>query len=228
MNQYFVDVWQASLQLSAAELQQLGGLLADSERSKAGSFSSPLARVRFIAVRGLLRQTLAAYLSVDPASLQFATGEHGKPALIGGGLHFNLSHTGNALLIAIGNIADLGVDIEAIKPQRNLNGLAARCFSDREYQAWQQLSADAQIQAFYRLWTKKEAFVKAVGRGIALGVERCELGLEKGGQLLDIPEEYAPVTGWKTHELTVENGFAAALVTRNCAYNLRQLKLELN
>lgn len=226
MNQYFVDVRRGNLQLTVAALRQLTGLLADDEMARANAFKSPVLRDRFIAVRGLLRQTLARYLGVDPAGLGFESGEHGKPALAGGGLHFNLSHTVDTLLIAVADIADIGIDIEAIHSRRNVDGLAQRCFSEREYQGWRQLPLDGRLEAFYRLWTKKEAFVKAVGRGIALGVERCEIELDSGGQLLAIPSEYGPANVWKVHELECGADFSAALVTPNCRYDLRCLALE--
>ena len=226
MKQYFVDVWQGHLTPEAETLQHLAGLLDDNERQKARSFRLPVMSDRYIATRGLLRRTLAAYLQADPASLQFETGAYGKPGLVGGGLYFNLSHTADSLLIAVANFADIGIDIEAIKSRNGLLGIAERCFSAREFDGWQRLSPDRQLECFYRLWTKKEAFVKAVGRGIALGVEQCEVELEKGGGLLAIPEEYGPASGWTVSELPVGEGVCAALVTANCRFILRRRLLD--
>lgn len=227
MKQYFVDVWHGDLRLSAAALQQLTGLVTDDEKSKAEAFKSTLLRDRYLAVRGLLRQTLAAYLDVQPSTLVFETGQYGKPALVGGALHFNLSHSADTLLIAVADFADIGVDIEISRPRQHLDSLAERCFSDQEHQAWCNLSADEQLDAFYRLWTKKEAFVKAVGRGIALGIEQCEFELGKSGQLLAIPPAYGPVSAWMVHELDVDGASCAALATPACSYDLRRLALPV-
>lgn len=225
MEPYFVDVWQGRLMLEAKVLNGLSAFLNGDERQKAQSFRLPVMRDRFVAARGLLRQTLAGYLHADPACLQFETGEYGKPALACGSLHFNISHSADLLLIAVADFADIGVDIEQIKPRGMLDSLARRCFSDREFQGWSRLPVEQQLESFFRLWTKKEAFVKAVGRGIALGVEHCEVELEKGGGLLSIPAEYGAVSGWKVSELTVDAGACAALVTANCGYVLRQLQI---
>lgn len=226
MNAHFVDVWQGKLNLPAETLGRLALLLSEEESAKAQSFKFPHLRNRYVAAHGMLRQTLASYLAVDPAGLRFGTGDYGKPELIGDVLHFNVSHTADTLLIAVADMADIGVDIETVKPHRNLASLAERCFSEREYYEWRQLAADEQLLVFYRLWTKKEAFVKAVGRGIALGVERCEFDWIHGGCLLAIPDEYGPAAAWKVHELQVDAGFSAALVTPNVRYDLRRLVLE--
>lgn len=226
MEPYFVDVWHGHLTPAPAAIQRLAGLLNEQERQKAGSFRLPAMRDRFIAARGLLRQTLAGYLRADPAGLQFDIGEYGKPGLACGSLHFNISHSADWLLIAVADFADIGVDIEEIKPRGSLDNLAERCFSEREFQGWRQLPPERQLETFYRLWTKKEAFVKAVGRGIALGIEQCEIELGKGGGLLAIPAEYGPAAGWKVSELPVDAGTCAALVTANCGYVVRQLELE--
>ncbi len=225
MSLNFIDVCHGHLHVPEWKLQSFMALLSGDEKLKAESFKFPLLRNRYIAVRGLLRQTLAGYLDVDPVGLRFDIGQHGKPALSGGHLHFNLSHSADTLVMAVGNIADIGIDIEISKPKRDLAQLAERCFSAKEYQGWCQLPPAQQGPAFYRLWTKKEAFVKAVGRGIVLGVERCEFELVSGGKLLDIPAEYGPAHAWQVHELDVGEEACAALVTPDCAYALRRLAL---
>ena len=227
MKQNFVDVWYGQLTLAPGNRQALLAMLNDSERQKARSFKLEAMSDRHIAARGLLRQTLASYLPVDPAGLQFELGEHGKPGLACASLHFNLSHTADTLLIAIADFADIGVDIEAIRPRSSLDSLARRCFSEREFQHWRQLPPSQQMVEFYRLWTKKEAFVKAVGRGIALGLEQCELEPGEGGGLLSVPAEYGPATAWKAIELRVEANACAALVTPNRGFVLRRMEFEL-
>jgi 4'-phosphopantetheinyl transferase len=211
VSKHFVDVWQGSLSLSTDTLARLASRLSDEETLKAQTFKLPTLRDRFIAARGLLRETLAGYLAVDPAVLTFVSGPYGKPALLDEALYFNISHTADSLLIAVANFPDIGIDIEAVKLRRNFDSLAQRCFSEREYRGWCGLPAEMQAEVFYRLWTKKEAFVKAVGRGIALGVERCEFALEAGGQVLAIPDEYGPPSAWLVHELDVDDTVAPAL-----------------
>lgn len=225
MGQDFVDVWSGHLALGQEELQRLFGVLNDGERRKAQAFKLSVMRDRFIAARGLLREVLGGYLLTDPADLQFENGEFGKPGLSCGSLYFNISHTGNSLLVAVANFSDIGIDIETIKSRIGLEGLARRCFSDREFECWRRLPPGERLQAFYRLWTKKEAFVKAVGRGIALGLDQCEVELDVGGALAEIPVEYGPATAWKAIELEMGADACAALVTVNRDFVLRVLMI---
>lgn len=226
MDGKFVDVWQGDLQPAAKNSVNLLDILSETERQKAETFRIPVMRQRYIAVRALLRQTLADYLPTQPNHLAFKTSTHGKPYLVCESLHFNISHTADRLMIAVANFTDIGIDIEVIKPRSSLDSIAARCFSMRELHDWQQLPIEHRPVAFYRLWTKKEAFVKAVGRGIALGLELCEVQLQAGGQLNGIPAEFGVASDWWVTELGVTEQYAAALVTPAYHFKLRQLSLE--
>lgn len=227
MRAHFVDVWHADLgQSDLKALRGLEELLPDRERSVAEAYGRPERCLRFVAVRGLLRRTLAGYLGVEPQELVFELGAYGKPALAGQKLHFNISHSEDHLLIAVADIGELGVDVEKVRARRNLHALAGRCFSAREYRDWAALPVDQQLPAFYRLWVKKEAFVKAVGRGIAAGLELCEFAVEPGGQIAAIPVEFGVAGDWSVSELPFVD-VAAALVAPNKPYalNCRELKL---
>ena len=228
MRHRFVDVWQADLNQYARCLSKLTAVLSDRERQRADTFQQPLLRNRYMAVRAITRHVLASYLSAKPADLQFTLGEHGKPALISDSLHFNISHTDQLLLIAVGNLPDIGVDIELIKTRSNMGGMAKRCFAERELKIWQQLSEPQSQETFYRLWTKKEAFVKATGRGIALGLNRCEVEPQIAGQLISIPKEYGMASDWKITEISLVKGFCAALATPNLGFELRHLFFNMN
>lgn len=225
VNTHFLDVWQADLRVADATLRDLMGLLTEFEKAKAASFKFESLRNRYLAVRGMLRRTLASYLDVDPRSLLFELGPYGKPYLLDYPLHFNLSHSGDTLLIAVADFSNIGIDIETSSQRDSLDGLAQRCFSSREYQAWRGMTTEEQREVFYRLWTKKEAFVKAVGRGIALGMELCEFEADDHGQLLAIPVEYGSVAAWKVHQLECGADYCAALVTPSQKYTIRRLTI---
>ena len=220
MRHRFVDVWQADLNQDAICLSKLTAVLNDRERQRADTFQQPPLRNRYIAVRAITRHVLASYLFAQPADLQFTLGEHGKPALISDSLHFNISHTDHLLLIAVGDLPDIGVDIELIKTRSNMDGMAKRCFAESEFHFWQLLPEPLSQETFYRLWTKKEAFVKATGRGIALGLNRCEVEPQIAGQLISIPGEYGMASDWKITELPMVAGISAALVTPNSEFAL--------
>jgi 4'-phosphopantetheinyl transferase len=228
MRHRFVDVWQADLNQYARCLSKLTAVLNEQEKQRADTFQQPLLRNRYIAVRAITRHVLANYLSAQPADLQFSLGEHGKPDLISDSLYFNISHTDHLLLIAVGNLPDIGVDIELIKTRSNMDGMAKRCFAESEFQFWQPLPEPQSQETFYRLWTKKEAFVKAIGRGIALGLNRCEIESQKDGQIISIPEDYGLACDWKITEIPVIANFCAALVTPNLEFELRQRLFDSN
>lgn len=227
MRTQFVDVWHAELEsLDSKNSITWDALLSDQERLRSETYKCPERRQRFVVVQSLLRRTLAGYLDVEPQELVFELGEYGKPTLVGAKLYFNISHSGDHLLIAVSDLGELGVDVEKVRSGRNLHALAGRCFSAREYREWVALPADQQLPAFYRLWVKKEAFVKAVGRGIAAGLELCEFAVEPGGQIAAIPIEFGVAGDWTVAELPLAD-VAAALVVPNKPYVLSCRKLEL-
>lgn len=223
----FVDIRLGVLPTNPSLSDRYAGLLDQQELDKAETFNNPLMRSQYIAVRGLLRSILAEYLPAKPGDLQFTYGEYGKPALLGHDLNFNLSHTSGKLAIAVSDLKHIGVDIEEIRSRKALSELAKRCFSTREFSAWNCLPASQQLQTFYRLWTKKEAFVKAVGRGIALGLVQCEIDMQSGLDFVNIPQGYGQAQDWKIIELAAEPGFCGALVVPNVIFTLRQYRLDV-
>lgn len=222
---HFVDIRLGRLPADEQTLQQLAACLDSEERLRAQAFATPLLRDRFLAVRGLLRHTLGHYLATDPAGLRFSRNPHGKPALLGEALHFNLSHSGDWLAIAVSDLESIGVDIERLRPRPGLAAIAARCFSRQEFAVWQSRPEPLRQQLFYRMWTKKEAFVKAVGRGLSLGLAQCELDMASGRVFTGVPPECGAAADWQIHELQAEQmpdaELCGALVTPAAALRLR-------
>ena len=222
---HFVDIWLGTLALDAEALSKLHDTLDQDEQQRAEKFTLQVIRDRFVATRGLLRTILAAYLNTDPTGLQFAIGEYGKPTLFDHQLYFNLSHTADSLAIVTSNLEHIGIDIEQIKPRDSLYQLAERCFSATELAAWRLLPKTQQQRAFYQLWTQKEAFVKAVGRGIALGLDQCEINISTT-QLIKIPTEYGLANDWRITELSLEQDFCGAVVTPNVELLIKRRSIE--
>ncbi|MEX2468800.1 MAG: 4'-phosphopantetheinyl transferase superfamily protein [Pseudohongiellaceae bacterium] len=144
-------------------------------------------RERFLLGRVLLRQTLSRYAAASPAQWQFVENAWGKPALArqpaAGPLHFNLSHSGTRLLLAVGRHELLGVDVERSDRPRRLRRIARRYFSATEVAALLALPEAERLPRFYRLWTLKEAYIKARGSGLALGLARFSFDFEAAGTL---------------------------------------------
>ncbi len=223
----FVDVWSVDLSLDDIDFQGFYQSLSCFEQEKLLTFKQKSLANRYLLVRGVLRRILADYLKVEPVALEFEVSEYGKPFLKHSSLFFNISHSNDCLLIAISDCDQIGVDVELVKSRANLLGLAKRCFSVVELGFWLNLSADDQVQAFYRLWVRKEAFVKAVGRGIVLGLSQCELCLPDLNGFVAIPDGFGLSGDWMAADLKVNDNFTAALVMPNRCLVLNQYCFEL-
>ncbi|MGH2517563.1 MAG: 4'-phosphopantetheinyl transferase family protein, partial [Ktedonobacterales bacterium] len=148
-----VHVWLASLELPDDELSAFAATLDAAERHRAARYRFARDRRHFIAARGILRALLGAYLDASPASIAFAYGAHGKPALATSGeqptLHFKVSHSETCALIAFAHDAEVGVDIEFMRPLDDMDALARAAFSPRERAALAALAGTHKHEAFY-------------------------------------------------------------------------------
>jgi 4'-phosphopantetheinyl transferase len=166
-----VHMYFIALPHHPSELSRLEHLLSTSETDRAGLLKNDHVKKRFIAGRGVLREILGGYLGVAPEKVRIATGEHGKPYLAecAENIRFNMSHTGDVLLLAVSASLEVGVDIETIGTDKPLNDIARIAFSLREQEELlSHPSAHLQTTAFYRCWVRKEACMKASGRGFSL------------------------------------------------------------
>jgi len=205
------------LDLSPATLGELAATLTPEEHTRAARYLADLHRNRYIAARGQLRVCLAGCLSAAPAALEFAYSPTGKPALAGtfanAGLQFNLSHSENLALFAVTRAGPVGVDIERVRRLRDFDLLVSRFFSPRERAAFLLLPEEQKPDAFFRLWTRKEAWLKATGEGLAGGLDKVEVTFLAGepARLLSLPGDDTTAAGWSLHDLTAPAGFAAAV-----------------
>lgn len=180
--QLFVMGYEAFLE----EITLLRGILSLAEQERAAKFVFPEHKERYIIAHGVLRLILAHYTQRAPHSLTFAIAAKGKPYFADQTLktwHFNLSHTKTGIAIAISYKCPVGIDIEWVNPDRGLLELAQRFFAPSEAQLLIKLPMRERISSFYRLWTCKEAFLKATGEGIAEGLNRWVFDISKGGQV---------------------------------------------
>jgi 4'-phosphopantetheinyl transferase len=215
-----VHVWAACLDQPAARLAMLKRTPAADERERAHRFHSELDRNRFIAGRGLLRAVLGRYLQTDASQVVFNYGPNGKPLLptapAGGTLHFNLGHSDGLALIAVTRHCPVGVDIERIRPLSETGEIAGHFFSPPEAGALEAVPRSQRTEAFFSLWTRKEAWLKALGEGItgALGTVEIPSLPASHGQLIEFRGPPEATAGWRLYELSPAAGFKAALATR--------------
>ncbi len=170
------DVAYWDLARERSRLASLAALLSPEETARAERLAIPAIRERFLLRHGILREMLGAMLGEAPGALRFINGPDGKPALAEGDVAFNLSKSGDGLLIAAVRGAALGCDLEQLRPNSEAKSIAARWFSAGEREALARLEGDRFDRAFMRLWVRKEALLKAIGTGL-----QGPLGVDTGG-----------------------------------------------
>jgi 4'-phosphopantetheinyl transferase len=222
-----VQIWTAQPEsLAPAEIAELSASLDSAELARAARFHFERDRRDYVAARGLLRRLLGAVLDTPASALVFNYGARGKPAisaafLQGRTLCFNLSHSAGWAMFALAWDRDVGIDLEAAarlnRDVNGLSGLAARMLSSRELAIWQALpDAAAREAAFLRAWTRKEAYVKAIGKGLFDGLGDIEVALDAAAPkssltLCSSPQDGEIMRHWILHDLSAPDGFAAAL-----------------
>jgi 4'-phosphopantetheinyl transferase len=217
-----LQVHYARLDLSDEVVSPLHATLTTDERERAQRFATPLLERRFVTGRGLLRLVLAEALGSSPGAIRFTYGAYGKPAVAaprsGGALQFNVSHSADRALIALARGRPLGVDLERVKPLADLGRIAARFFAPAEVRDLRALPAEERLAAFYTCWTRKEAYIKALGDGLAgLPLDAFEVTVSPGAtpRLRAHHRDPAEPARWTMLDLSdrlPEPGFRAALV----------------
>ncbi len=215
-----IHVWCAGLDKLVSDLPAFAGPLSESERKRADRFQFDRDRNRFIVRHGLLRMILGRYLNIEPARVAFAYESRGKPLLHGPAVtppfHFNLSHSNGLALIAGTRQAALGVDVERVRFIPEADQIAAKFFSPREGAMLHAIPAEQKMEAFFHCWTRKEAYLKATGEGIADALPRIEVSLSPGqpARLLRINGDTQAASLWSLSALAPAPGFVGAMAIK--------------
>ena len=221
-----VHVWRATLDQAPSQTGIFLRTLAADERARAERFYFQSDRARFIVARGILRAILGGYLERAPESLSFCYGSRGKPALSPDSsqdaIRFNLSHSGNSALYAVTLAREVGVDLELMRPRLSAERLAERFFSPREIDTLHTLPANLRRHAFFLAWTRKEAYIKARGEGLALPLKQFDVSLIPGepAALLGAERDPQEVARWRLQELAPGPGYVAALAVEGHGWSL--------
>ena len=204
------------LRLAAFDADELTANLCPTEKARAARLKVAKARAQFIITRAVLRQLLANYLGIAPRALAFTTGPCGKPALSPHWqqrrVAFNVSHAADYALLALGLDHRLGVDIESVERRVDYRALANRFFSAAEQAAFKKLPAGVACAAFYRVWSRKEACLKATGQGLAGGLAGFSVPLRE--TLVQTGARITTDTGsdWFIYNVIAPPGYQTALV----------------
>jgi 4'-phosphopantetheinyl transferase len=212
-----VHVWLTKLDLSAVRVQQLAQCLVEEELRRAEGFYFKRDKKRFIVGRGVLRVILGRYLNIEPNCVRFSHDLYQKPCLaerLGDGtLRFNLAHSNELALYAFTREREIGVDVEYIRNLPDAGQMANRFFSFRENAILQALPESQRQIAFFNCWTRKEAYLKALGVGLYQDLDQFDVSLipVEPARLIDVEIIGDDASRWTLKALTPTAGYVAAL-----------------
>jgi len=221
-----VHLWRLDLQARARGVEKWKSILSADEKSRAARYHREIDRQYFIAARATLRQILGSYLKTDPAALIFAYSEKEKPSLGGteaaSGIEFNISHSGSIALLAFARQREIGVDVEQIRRDFDTAKIAARFFSAAEQKQLAALPEEQRSEAFFLCWTRKEAYIKAPGKGLSLPLHEFDVSLAPKEQnaLLACRPDPRERAKWVMRDIAVPEGYAAAICVSGTGWTL--------
>jgi 4'-phosphopantetheinyl transferase len=221
-----VHIWRVRLDLRGSAFDRLDSVLSEHERDRARRFRFEHLQQQFTIAHGAVRVLLGRYLSAAPDRLRFGEGSHGKPELSepSTAIRFNLSHSNDLAVLAVAGDRDVGVDIEAMRPVPEMDEIAERYFSHQEAIDLMQTAGDARERNFFRIWTRKEAFIKAIGEGLSCPLDSFAVSFasDDAARLLHLRGDAAAGRSWQLHAFEPAPGFAGAV-----AYRGERLGLKL-
>lgn len=223
-----VHVWLADLEPGALVVDDLARVLSPDEQERAARFYFDRDRRRYIVARGVLRRLIGRYLALPPTQIRFDYGKHGKPELAAdmgvGNLEFNVSHSQTLALFAFTWGRVLGVDIEFARELDDAEGIARMNFSPREFAIFHQLPDTQKKDAFFNCWTRKEAFIKAIGEGLSHPLHQFDVTFVPGdlAKLIYVAEDAAEANRWRLLALHPHEEYKAALIVYGQDWHLSQ------
>jgi len=218
-----IHLWAVALDPSPAEVEHLGRALSADEWERANRFRFDRHRRQYVVGRGALRTLLAAYLNTRPELVRFTYGPRGKPFLAppqdAGGLYFNLSNSDEMALVGFMVGAEVGTDVEYLKPMPDLLQISERFFSESERVVLRALPEHLQNEAFFNCWTRKEAYLKAVGEGLAVALDSFDVTLAPGdpARMLTLDGDAARAARWFYHHLRPAPDYIGAIAVEATA-----------
>jgi 4'-phosphopantetheinyl transferase len=215
-----LHVWAVPLH---GDPERFGAPLSAAETQRLQRFHFADHRRRYQISHAALRAILAGYLGVDAATLEFAHGPRGKPYLAGKGVSFNLSHSAKLALIGIAS-SELGLDIEKVRHLESLTEIARKHFSPSEFTALDKLQGEAREMAFYRCWTRKEAYIKALGEGLSMPLDTFDVSLCEEPRFLACRDGREDPANWSMLDVSPGPEFVGAAAIRARSVQVKRFR----
>jgi len=219
-----IHIWTLPTEASSEVVARFERVLVSEEADRAARFRIGYLRESFVIARGALRSLLGLYLNVHPANIRFVYGLRGKPALaFAPGIEFNVTHSGSLAVIAVTKGCPIGVDVELIRPLTDMQDIANRFFCPEEATEVMSLPLAERERAFFRCWTRKEAYVKAIGDGLSTLLDDFRVTVEPNTavRFVHVAHDFAAAEAWMLHDLCIAPDYAAALAYRDQERSLR-------
>ncbi len=223
----YIDVWRSRIDLAKSDVAAYAGTLSRQERERAAKFTFPDKYEEYVVTRGLLRKALSHVLKRSPGTFQFDYTASRKPYLSCSAgdapVSFNVSHSHGQALVAISVDRNIGIDIEKIRAEVEYEKLARRFFSGAEFEALMRCPPEQRVVAFFATWTRKEAFVKAVGKGIAFGLSEFDVNVNPVEAPVMLATRWNPqhVSKWFMATVDTDENYQATLVADGGEFQMR-------
>jgi 4'-phosphopantetheinyl transferase len=222
-----VHLWRIDLSALRTGEDRWQRILSSDEAARAARYRFQVDRQRYAISRGVLRTILGSYLRIDPVCIAFSYSAREKPSLSSvhaeSGITFNISHSGEVTLLAFTRNRDIGVDVEEIGRKSDLEAIARRFFSAHEQKQLFALPPEARSEAFFRCWTRKEAYIKATGDGLSLPLSQFDVSIAPGDcdALIATRPDATEAARWSMREIPAGAGYIGALCVRGRDWELR-------
>lgn len=217
LGQEEIHVWRADLNVNQQLLEALEDTLEMKERHRANRFHFEKDRRHFISARGILKIILGRYLKLKPKRLKLVYTTHGKPKIANemdhNYLKFNLSHSHGLALYAITLGREIGIDIESVRANLSFEKIAKRFFSPLEFKMFSALPPSERIEGFFNCWTRKEAYIKAIGEGLSIPLNQFDVTLNPSDEAKIVSIKGDPIlaSSWSLYALIPAPGYVGAL-----------------
>jgi 4'-phosphopantetheinyl transferase len=224
-----VHLWRVRLDPQAVSVAELTRILSPGERERATRFHDKVDRDRFVLRRGILRTILGSYLAVAPSKVRFAYGPYEKPFLAPGSfegpLSFNLAHRRGFALYAVTGQGEVGVDIEHLELLTDLEGVTTSSFSEREQDVLRTVPESERLLAFFTGWTRKEAFLKALGEGLRRPPNQVEVYLDSSNsrEVRLVEGQEAGGRLWRIDTVVPSPGYIGAVAAEGGEWRIKWL-----